>query len=104
MDELAVNWDSIREAQGAITAWADRQFPNRKPEHTLLKMYEELGEYARNMKSGLELADTLVLLFDLAAMHGIDIAESLREKMRINNKREWVVDESTGLMRHKEGT
>ena len=98
-----MDWNNIQDAQRAITQWADKQFPNRKPEHTLMKLVlQEVGEYYSNPGSPGEFADMLILLFDLASMHDINIAKALEDKMMVNVRRHWVMDPKTGLAQHVE--
>lgn len=90
----------IKQLQTRICEWADRQFPNRTTADILLKLYEELGEYARDPKSAPELGDVMILLLDAAHRNGIDIQKAVSEKMDLNEKRQWKVDENTRIMRH----
>ncbi len=90
----------IRQLQERIVNWADTNFPNRTTADVLLKLYEELGEYARDPKSALEFGDILILLLDVAHMNGIDIQKAITEKMDINEQRSWKVDQNTRIMRH----
>ena len=77
-----------------------RSFPNRSTADILLKLYEEVGEYARDPKSALEFGDVLILLLDVANRNGIDVHKAIEDKMDINEKRQWRVDEHTRIMRH----
>lgn len=90
----------IRQLQDRITQWADRNFPDRTTKDILLKLYEEIGEYARNPQSALEMGDILILLLDVAYKNGIDVHRAVEQKMDINEARSWRVDEHTGIMRH----
>lgn len=90
----------IRQLQDRITQWADSNFPDRTTKDILLKLYEEIGEYARNPQSALEMGDIMILLFDVAYKNGIDVHRAIEQKMDINEKRRWRVDEHTGIMRH----
>ena len=90
----------IRQLQSRICEWADRQFPNRTTADIVLKLYEELGEYVRNPKSESEFGDIMILLLDAARMNGIDIRRAIDNKMDINERRQWRVDENTRIMRH----
>lgn len=90
----------IRQLQDRITKWADTNFPNRTTADILLKLYEEVGEYARDPKSALEFGDVLILLLDVAHKNGIDVHKAVEEKMDINESRQWRVDENTRIMRH----
>ena len=90
----------IRQLQDRITRWADINFPNRTTADILLKLYEEVGEYARTPKSALELGDVMILLLDVAARNGIDVHAAIEAKMEINENRAWAVDPNTRIMRH----
>jgi len=92
----------IRQLQDRITKWADENFPNRTTADILLKLYEEVGEYARNPKAALEMGDIMILLLDVAHKNGIDVHRAVEEKMDINEKRNWRVDPNTRIMRHVE--
>lgn len=90
----------IRQLQDRITKWADTNFPNRTTADILLKLYEEVGEYARDPKSALEFGDVMILLLDVAYKNGIDIHRAVEDKMEVNEARAWRVDENTRIMRH----
>jgi NTP pyrophosphatase (non-canonical NTP hydrolase) len=90
----------IRQLQDRITKWADDNFPNRTTADILLKLYEEVGEYARNPRASLEMGDIMILLLDVAHQNGIDVHKAVEEKMDINEKRDWTVDPNTRIMRH----
>ncbi len=92
----------IRQLQDRITRWADSKFPQRTTKDILLKLYEEIGEYARDPKAALEIGDVFILLLDVASRNGIDVHRAIEEKMDINEGREWQVDANTGIMRHVE--
>lgn len=94
----------IRQLQDRITKWADTNFPARTTADILLKLYEEVGEYARNPKAALEMGDILILLLDVAHQNGIDVHKAIEDKMDINEKRDWTVDPNTRIMRHVELT
>lgn len=90
----------IRQLQERITKWADVNFPNRTTADILLKLYEEVGEYARNPKAALEMGDIMILLLDVAHKNGIDVHKAVEDKMDINETRQWRVDDHTRIMRH----
>lgn len=90
----------IKQLQARITSWADANFPERSTADILLKLYEEVGEYARDPRSALELGDVMILLLDVAAKNGINIHKAVEDKMEINESRQWRVDENTRIMRH----
>lgn len=84
-----------------IVNWADEVFPTRTPQSAFLKFFGEIGELIDNPSNPDEYADICIMLFDLANMHGVDIAQAIRAKMITNKKRSW---EKTGLgtWRHKD--
>ena len=92
----------IRQLQDRITKWADTNFPHRTTADILLKLYEEVGEYARNPKAALEMGDIMILLLDVAHTNGRDVHKAVEDKMDINEGREWEVDVNTRIMRHVE--
>lgn len=103
-----VNWNNIQSVQEEITRWASQQFPHRTDHHAIYKlMVEEIPELATHKKEhgthdiGPELADCFVLLMDLASLWGVDVAEAIHEKMKINYTRTWVRDVN-GIMQHSE--
>lgn len=79
----------IRQLTEQIVQWADSVFPDRKPESALLKLFEETGELVRDPTAAGEYADICIMVFDLAHMHGIDLAQAIREKIEINQNRVW---------------
>jgi predicted house-cleaning noncanonical NTP pyrophosphatase (MazG superfamily) len=85
-----------------IFQWANATFPNREFKTTLAKLVlEEIPEWMQNPDDAMEFADLVILIFDLASMKGINIADAVLEKMTINREREWEKD-TTGLFyRHK---
>jgi NTP pyrophosphatase (non-canonical NTP hydrolase) len=90
----------IRQLQERITRWADSKFPQRTTADILLKLYEEVGEYARDPRAALEMGDIMILLLDVASKNGIDVHAAIEAKMDINETRDWRVDEHTRIMRH----
>lgn len=93
-------WDSISWVQRYVTTWASDAFPSRKADGVFKKLLQELGELAANPNGPHEYADILVLLFDYASMHNIDIPKALEEKMGINIDRQWKWDHTTGMAQH----
>lgn len=89
----------IRQLTEQIVQWADSVFPDRKPESALLKLFEETGELVRDPTAAGEYADICIMVFDLAHMHGIDLAAAIREKLEINKHRDWVKTK-TGTLQH----
>lgn len=91
--------DPKENLQDYIHQWANKVFPNRTIHHALLKMYGEISECIENPKDPAEWADVGILLFDLAAMNGVDIISAMQNKMEINIKRKWKID-NMGIMSH----
>lgn len=94
--------DPITESQRMIAEWADAVYPDRTPEHALIKMMlHEIPELLQGgVNDPLEFADVAILLFDIAHLKGIDIGKAIADKMKINKKRIWGVDPATGVMSH----
>ena len=89
----------IEQLTDRITSWADKVFPQRTQQSALLKMYEEIGELVKNPKSPDEYADICIMLFDLAKMNGVNVAQAIEHKMYVNEHRIWRETE-TGTMQH----
>ncbi len=93
---------SVRDVQERIKKWADSIYPDRTAHSALVKLV--LEEIPELLGGGLdrpeEYADTLILLFDIAQMKGIDVLQAVNDKMDINEKRTWEINKETGLMRH----
>jgi hypothetical protein len=90
---------SIQQLTDRIVGWADRTFPQRTQQSALLKMYEEIGELVKDPKKPDEYADICIMLFDLASMNGVNIAQAIEHKMYVNEHRTWRETE-TGTMQH----
>ncbi len=90
---------NIQQLTNRIVGWADKTFPNRTQQSALLKMYEEIGELVKDPKKPDEYADICIMLFDLAAMNGVNIAQAVEHKMYVNEHRTWRETE-TGTMQH----
>lgn len=104
-----VDWNNLREAQQAITFWAEMTFPDRVPEASLSKLVlEEIPELLHHKKTqgvkGIdgELADCFILLMDLATLWGVDLPTAIEKKMDVNSGRLWRKDEATGFYNHME--
>lgn len=79
--------------------WAEATFPRRTDQSMFLKMYSEIGEMIDSDGDRLEVADVFILLLDYAKRKKIDITASVREKLVINQQRDWAVDVN-GVMSH----
>ena len=94
---------TLQAHQRNIIAWANTVFPERMPKDVLLKLNEEIGELIKNPIDPHEYADVMILLLDFAAFNGIDgnrLSVAIAEKMEINKRRSWCVDQNTGIMQH----
>jgi NTP pyrophosphatase (non-canonical NTP hydrolase) len=92
---------SVRELQAEIAQWADELNPDRTALSLIAKMLEEVGELIASDRQDdpLELADVLILALDLAHIKGIDVADAVQRKMRVNRTRRWQIADN-GSMRH----
>jgi len=102
-----IDWNNIREVQQEIHAWANRTFPKRTDYGAFTKLVmEEIPELIQHKKEkgvkdiGPELADTFILLMDLAMMWGVDIPSALANKMEVNDRRMWNFDPVAGVYQH----
>jgi NTP pyrophosphatase (non-canonical NTP hydrolase) len=91
---------NIDELTQEIVEWADQVFPDRTNSSALLKLFEEVGELVKDPHSPGEYADICIMVFDLAHMHGVDLASAIKEKMQINKARTWRVT-ATGTLQHE---
>jgi NTP pyrophosphatase (non-canonical NTP hydrolase) len=92
---------SVRELQAEIAQWADQLNPDRTALSLIAKMLEEVGELIASDRQDdpLELADVLILALDLAHIKGIDVADAVQRKMRVNRTRRWRIADN-GAMSH----
>ena len=86
-----------------VVEWADSVFPDRGPESALLKLFEETGELVKDPRAAGEYADICIMIFDLAHMHGVDLAQAIRDKLALNRSRTWMKT-ATGTLQHMEPT
>lgn len=97
----AAQGDRLRELQRAVVEWANSIFPQRTQASAFMKLFEEVGELIRQPNSPGEYADILIMLLDLADMHGIDLLKAGFDKMDVNRKRSWVKG-ALGTLQHVE--
>lgn len=103
-------WGDMASVASTIYDWAEMNFPDRVPEASLSKLaMEEIPELLIARKKGAtgkelagEWADCMILLLDLAVIWGISPGLAIRQKMKINARRSWVKDETTGFYNHLE--
>jgi NTP pyrophosphatase (non-canonical NTP hydrolase) len=88
-----------------ISEWAEKDIPERTPMSGLQKLaFEELPELVRAVSREFdvdgELADCMILLFDVATLLGVDVHAAVTEKLKENRSREWVKNPDTGFYNH----
>lgn len=81
-----------------IVSFLDQVYPNRSLDSLIKKLKEEMGELEREPLNGWEMADVLIVLFDLCDMAGFDIAKLVHHKMQINRQRKWHLKD--GVLHH----
>jgi len=94
---------NLQHLQSIVVEWADLKFPKRVPSMALLKMFSEIGEVIDNPSDATEWADVLILFLDVAKLSGVsgnDLTTAFIEKMEINKKREWNVENGLGVISH----
>jgi len=100
---ISVKWKEVDEVpvKDLVVEWADEVFPNRTITNAITKMVlEEIPEYLMAQDDPMELADLGILLYDIAHLAGVDLEAAIRQKMVINKRRSWQIDDKTGLMNH----
>jgi NTP pyrophosphatase (non-canonical NTP hydrolase) len=93
---------SLQTLQDEITKWANVEFPDRKPESAIMKMYSELGEAIDDPHNRLEWADVFILVLDIVKLfdiQGDEMTEAILKKLAINYSRKWKAND-LGIMCH----
>lgn len=98
---IDLHTDSMSILQGQVHEWANDTFPDRVPANAWQKMFIELGEVIENPGDPLEWGDVMIMLFDLAKMHGVDLYGATQLKLEVNRLRSWTRLPS-GVYRHTE--
>ena len=101
MDGVISGKITIDQLQLLVTQWADATFDERREDAAWKKLFEELGEVLRAPDDPEEWADVFILLFDLSAMHGINIGRGIIDKLDKNRRRVWRKT-GTGVYQHEE--
>ncbi len=93
----------IHHATNEVDNWISPLLPDRSSFDTAIKLVEEASELLHAIHHhsdvGQECADILILLLDVAHLHGVDLASEFSKKMEINRKRSWT--ERQGTLKHK---
>lgn len=93
---------SVSALQRRVVEWSDRAIGRGRTEAaTFRKFTEEFGELAKNPHDPDEYADCVILLFDLAHLAGISIADAVCRKLAVLGKTTMVPDQVTGVMRRQ---
>lgn len=88
--EPGVRVDSVELLCNEVEAWASTMFPKRSIDKLMLKLYEEIGELARDPSARHEYADIIIVLLDMANLMGLhDVGRAVIEKLAINWNRDW---------------
>lgn len=72
-----------------VSQWAAETFPNRTLDSVTEHLAEEMHELAQEPSSAEELADVVMLIFELAEMYGIDMRRAIKTKLEVCKKAEW---------------
>lgn len=76
---------------------------SRDSVNTSIKLSEEASELTHAIYTGgdigQECADVLILLLDIAFLHGINLAEEFDKKMEENRRRKW--NKEKGCLKHE---
>lgn len=93
---------TLNELQREISIWANKEFPDRTPVNTFMKLITEISELIEGgFKDPLEYADIVILVLDMAYLAGIDDpAGAVAKKMKINRQRSWGFDKISGTYNH----
>lgn len=93
-----------------FTEWQRKTFTEATPLSKLHHLREEVDETIEAIRREsldknirLEYADCFLLLYGSAAFYGMsldDISMAVKEKMEINDKREWGVPDNNGVVNH----
>jgi hypothetical protein len=70
---------------------AERLFPGRTDAAMALKLYSEIGEMIESDGDPDEVADVFIMLMDYAIRKNVNIAAAVRNKMEVNEQRQWTL-------------
>ncbi len=95
----------INELAKQITTWADDTFGmDNRVGLVVPHLLEEVKELAKTPADPLEMADVIMLVFQLAHFADVNIEDALRLKLKINKTRQWTKDNITGAWRHEKSS
>lgn len=95
----------IKDMMEAQAEWISKLLARRDSRRTVIKLGGEVLELMEAVSLGSkdiesEFADCLILLLDVAKIHGFDPAKAFYDKLDINKQRNW--QPSGGCLQHKE--
>lgn len=93
---------TVRELQKEVFEFAEKTFGQGREDAAWKKLFEELGEVLKSPRDPAEWGDVFILLFDLAAIYGVQVDEATRAKLTIIANRVWNRTE-TGTFQHVPG-
>lgn len=93
---------SVIELQRQVWAFAEHTFGAGREDAAWKKLFEELGEVLKKPRDKDEWGDVFILLFDLATVYGVDVADATQGKLDIIKQRVWNRTE-TGTFQHVPG-
>lgn len=102
MSKTDIPYD-IRKITELIQDWCDQVYPDRTRDQMVAKLQEEFAEFAERPLDAWEMADIIIILFDLCNHLGFDIAKVVHHKMDINRRRQWRITEQ-GILKHVDPT
>jgi len=98
MKSNIVRGSNIDDLALEIQNQADGLFPDRTDDQMWLKLWTEMGEFAKDRTED-ELADVLIMILDFAARKLWPIEKAVRRKMATNQLRQW--EKVNGVYQHK---
>lgn len=97
--------DQLSGMTATVVGWIRPLLPDnsRDSVNTSIKLSEEASELTHAIYTGgdigQECADVLILLLDIAFLHGINLAEEFDKKMEENRRRKW--NKEKGCLKHE---
>lgn len=94
--------------QREICDWAAETFPDAEMGDVTSKMYDEMIELYQDVTCrhdegvGAEIADVVIMLYQIADRCGVDLEQAVINKMAVNKARTWGKADDRGVVRHSE--